>query len=218
MKTKGERILETPWLDQHEKRPTGCESVTAALALGWLGYPVDPDFFIDNCLPRAPYPREEDGVWRAADPEDFYLGDPRTQDGWGCFAPAIRRGLERWADLKGEDLIVRELHGVPLDRLFREEIDRGLPVILFATMGMAAPRPSRRWLLDGSGKPYTWKTPMHCLLLIGYDRESGEAVFSDPLAGPRTRYPLADTERAYRGMGTEAVVVERRAEKRVNRL
>ena len=209
MKTNETRILDCPWLDQHEKWPTGCESVTAALDLGWLGYPVDPDFFIDNCLPRAPEPRIEDGIWRAADPQDFYLGDPRTPDGWGCFAPAIRRGLERWADLCGEDLLVRELRGVPLDGLFREEIDRGYPVIVFATMGMAAPRRSRSWYLDGGGA-YTWKTPMHCLLLIGYDRGTGEAVFSDPLAEARTRYSFADTERAYRGMGSQAVVVERR--------
>ncbi|MBQ2546315.1 MAG: C39 family peptidase [Clostridia bacterium] len=214
MRANETKILETPWLDQHEKWPTGCESVTASLALRWLGFPVDPDFFIDNCLPRAPYPRTEDGVLRAADPEDFYLGDPRTEDGWGCFAPAIRRGLERFADLTGEDLLVRELHGMPLDKLFREEIDRGLPVILFATMGMAAPRDSRTWICDGSGRPYTWKTPMHCLLLIGYDRGSDEAVFSDPLAAARTRYPIRDVERAYRGMGSEAVVVEKRPRKR----
>ena len=89
MKTDA-RILDCPWLDQHALWPTGCESVTAALALGALGYPVDPDFFIDCCLPRADEPRCEGGIWYAADPRETYLGDPRTQEGWGCFARAIR--------------------------------------------------------------------------------------------------------------------------------
>ena len=35
-----------------------------------------------------------------------------------------------------------------------------------------------------------------------------------PLAAARTRYPIRDVERAYRGMGSEAVVVEKRPRKR----
>ena len=119
---RGTRILDCPWLDQREKWPTGCESVSAALCLQYAGFDVTPDYFIDNCLPRA-----------------------------------------------------------------------------------GAPRESRRWIIDGTGEVCVWKTPMHCLLLIGYDGDS--AVFSDPLAGPRERYSLRDTDIAYRGMGTQAVVV-----------
>ena len=200
-------ILEAPWLDQHEKWPTGCESVSAALALRTIGIDADPDFFIDRCLPKAPEPRVENGVWRGPDPRRVYPGDPRTQEGWGCFAPAVRQGIETFSALTGTALTVRELYGKSLETLFREEIDEGRPVILFATMGMAAPRISRKWIVDGTDEICVWKTPMHCLLLIGYDGEY--AVFSDPLAGPREHYPLRDTETAYRGMGTQAVVVGR---------
>jgi len=202
---RGTRILDCPWLDQREKWPTGCESVSAALCLQYAGFDVTPDYFIDNCLPRADAPRAENGLWRGPDPRFLYPGDPRTEDGWGCFAPAVRRGIETCASLRGFDLTVRELYGKPLDALFREEIDRGHPVILFASMGMRTPRESRRWIIDGTGEVCVWKTPMHCLLLIGYDGDS--AVFSDPLAGPRERYSLRDTDIAYRGMGTQAVVV-----------
>ena len=74
-------------------------------------------------------------------------------------------------------------------------------------MGMATPRESRRWFLDGSGETYVWKSPMHCLLLTGYDGDT--AVFSDPLAEAVTRYPLADAEFSVRGMGMQAVTVRR---------
>ena len=201
------RIIDAPWLDQHEKWPTGCESVSAVLALRTIGIDADPDFFIDRCLPKTEVPRLENGIWRGPDPRKVYPGDPRTQDGWGCFAPAVRRGIETFAALKGIGLTVRELYGKPLSALFREEIDEGRPVILFATMGMAAPRLSRRWIVDGTGETYAWKTPMHCLLLIGYDGDC--AVFSDPLAGPREHYSLAAAEVSYRGMGSQAVVVSR---------
>lgn len=204
---RGLRILDCPWLDQHEKWPTGCESVTAALALQYAGFDVTPDYFIDNCLPRAEVPRFENGVWRGPDPRLVYPGDPRTEDGWGCFAPAVRRGIETCAALRGFSLDVREVYGKPLDRIFREEIDEGRPVIFFATMGMRAPRSYRRWILDGTGEVYEWRTPMHCLLLIGYDGD--DAVFSDPLAGPRERYSVRDTEHAWRGMGQQAVTLRR---------
>ena len=204
---RGTRILDCPWLDQREKWPTGCESVSAALCLAYWGWDASVDFFIDNCLPRADEPRCENGVWRGPDPRLVYPGDPRTEDGWGCFAPAVRRGIETWASLTGQDAEVRELYGKPLDALFREEIDAGRPVIFFGTMGMKPPREYRRWTIDGTGETYVWKTPMHCLLLIGYDGE--DAVFSDPLAGPREHYSLRDTETAYRGMGSQAVSVRR---------
>ncbi len=207
MKDFKDRVLDAPWLDQHEKWPTGCESVSAALALQYLGYDVTPDYFIDHCLPRADTPRLEGGIWRGPDPRFLYPGDPRTEDGWGCFAPAVARGIRTCASLRGLDVTAREIYGRPLSLLIREEIGGGNPVIFFGTMGMAAPRVSRRWTADGSGETVVWKTPMHCLLLIGV--EGDEAVFSDPLAGPREHYPLRDTEISYRGMGAQAVVVTR---------
>ncbi len=201
------RILDAPWLDQREKWPTGCESVTATLALRTAGIPADPDFFIDRCLPTAPPPRLENGVWRGPDPRRFYPGDPRTPQGWGCFAPAVRQGIETFAALTGARIRVRELYGKTFDELLRGEIDEGRPVILFATMGMAPPRVSGRWMLDGTGYVSEWKTPIHCLRLIVYYGE--DAVFSDPLASARQRYPRAAAEHAYRGMGAQAVVAER---------
>ena len=204
---KKTNILDAPWLDQHEKWPTGCESVSASLALQFLGFGVDPDFFIDRCLPVADTPRCEEGIWRGPDPRLFYPGDPRTEDGWGCFAPAVRRGIETCAALRGYRLRAAEVYGKTLAALFRDEIDEGRPVIVFATMGMAKPRESRRWLIDGTGETYVWKTPMHCLLLTGYDGDF--AVFSDPLAEAVTRYPLEAAETAFRGMGCQAVTVKR---------
>ena len=150
----------------------------------------------------------EGGRRMGPDPRYFYPGDPRTEDGWGCFAPAVARGLLTYASLTGADLVVREHYGKTLEALFREEIGRGIPVILFATMGMAAPRPYCSWILP-DGRVCRWKTPMHCLLLVGYDLEKGEAIFNDPLARKNTAYPIADTERSWRGMGGEAVTVER---------
>ena len=197
-------ILDCPFIDQREKYPTGCESVSAVMLLRHFGFAVTPEEFIDRCLPKAPVPVCRDGQWYAADPQHFYLGDPYTDDGWGCFAPAVCAGLRTYlGDAKAYE--VREVYGKPLSVLCREYIDRGIPVIVFATMGMAPPRDYRTWTIPETGATYTWKTPMHCLLLVGYDGTS--YLFNDPLVGKQTAYPAEQAEFAHGHMGMQAAVM-----------
>ena len=198
------RKLECPYINQREKYPTGCESVSAVMLLRFYGFDVTVEEFIDRCLPRAGEPRLEENGWHGADPRYFYLGDPYTDDGWGCFAPAVKAGLEMYlgADVRFE---VREVYGRTIADLAREYVDCGIPVILFATMEMAEPKESRSWEIDGEDRVYTWKTPMHCLLLTGYDEEN--YFFHDPLETAHRAYPREKCESAFLKMGAEAVVL-----------
>ncbi len=201
------KIIDCPFIDQREKYPTGCESVSAVMLLRHFGFDVTPEEFIDNCLPKAPEPMCENGVWYAADPQHFYLGNPYTDDGWGCFAPAVCAGLREYLG-DSEEFEVREVYGSTLADLCREYIGRDIPVIVFATMGMVAPREYRTWKIPGTEKTYTWKTPMHCLLLVGYDGES--FVFNDPLVGKNTVYPAETASAVHEGMGMQAAVLLKR--------
>lgn len=201
------KIIDCPFIDQREKYPTGCESVSAVMLLRHFGFDVTPEEFIDRCLPKAPEPVCENGVWYAADPRYFYLGDPYTDDGWGCFAPAVCAGLRTYLG-DSEEFDVREVYGRTLEDLCREYIDRDIPVIVFATMGMAVPKEHRTWTVPETGGTYTWKTPMHCLLLVGYDGES--FVFNDPLVGKNTVYPARKASEAHEGMGMQAAVLVKR--------
>ncbi len=196
--------LDCPYINQREKYPTGCESVSAVMLLQYYGFDASVVDFIDRCLPTAPEPRLESDGWHGADPRRFYLGNPYTDDGWGCFAPAVKEGLDAYlgADPRFE---VREIYGKTIAELTREYVDIGNPVVLFATMGMAQPRESRSWKIDGENRVYTWKTPMHCLLLTGYDENS--FLFHDPLETAYQAYPREKCESAFRKMGAEAVVM-----------
>ncbi len=201
------KLLDCPFIDQRERYPTGCESVSAVMLLRYFGFDVTPEEFIAHCLPKAPEPVERDGIWYAADPQHFYLGDPYTQDGWGCFAPAVCAGLRTY--LRNCDAYeVREVYGRTLSDLCREYIDRDVPVIVFATMGMDPPREARTWTIPETGKTYTWKTPMHCLLLAGYG--DGTFVFNDPLVGKNTVYPADKAAFAHEKMGMQAAVLVKR--------
>lgn len=195
-----ERIVGIPFLDQ-KAYPTGCESVTAVMALQYAGYEISVDTFIDDYLPCGDRPQLVDGVRYGCDPYEAFPGDPRTIAGYGCFAPVIAGAAERVVDDRHR---VQELHGSSLTTLCEQYIDRGIPVMVWATAGMKPSRPSVRWFTD-TGRVVQWVAPMHCLLLVGYTKN--EYLFHDPQVGAYTAYDRAACETAYAVYGQQAVVI-----------
>lgn len=201
-------VIDVPFIDQRDKYPTGCESVTAVMALQYAGVDITVEEFIDNYLPQgnAPYTRE-DGTLVGADPWKVFLGSPYEESGWGCYAPVITGALEQLLQDRGlEGLSVQELEGESLDKLCREYIDAGTPVLLWATIAMEAPVESTQFFLEDSGQLFTWLYPLHCLLLTGEDKDC--YYFNDPLVGKNVAYPKEQVEAAYEGIGMQAVVLE----------
>lgn len=172
-----ENILQKPAL------PNGCEVVSLAIALAYAGYPVDPVELYEYYMPKSPY--------GTGDPWTAYIGDANGR-GLGCYAPCVaatgngwleKRGADRWAvDISGRDLSVYE-------RL----IDRGIPVILWGTIGM---EPDDRvcWETVVGGEPVVWHSYSHCLVLIGYTEAS--YIFCDPLEGV-VEYGREEVERCF---------------------
>ena len=199
--------LDVPYIDQRDKYPTGCESVTAVMALQYEGVDITVEEFIDTYLPQGDAPHENEAGQLVGDsPWEVFLGSPYEDSGWGCYAPVIAGAVEELLQDRGSDLEVQELSGVSLDKLCAEYIDRGVPVMLWATIDMEEPTLSTQYTLQNTGEPFTWIYPLHCLLLTG-ETEDGY-LFNDPLAGKQVAYPKEQVERAYKGVGMQAVVVE----------
>ena len=55
--------LPVPFIGQGHSLPTGCESVSAAMALQYLGFSVTAEDFARDHLPSAPFYRDTGGVW-----------------------------------------------------------------------------------------------------------------------------------------------------------
>ena len=72
-----------------------------------------------------------------ANPWEEFLGSPYSESGWGCYAPVIAGALEQLLqDRDIKDLSVKELEGQSLESLCRAYVDRGVPVMLWATIEM----------------------------------------------------------------------------------
>ena len=75
-------LINAEHIYQLDKWPTGCESVSAVMAMKAAGLDITVDEFIDNYLNCTPRP---------FDPEKSFGGDPRSKSGKGCYAPVIKR-------------------------------------------------------------------------------------------------------------------------------
>lgn len=190
------KIIQAPFISQLGKYPTGCESVTTVMALNYAGINISVDSFIDNYLDKSSTP---------FDPNKTFGGNPRSTSGYGCYAPVIKKALDK--ALSGQKYTAKQLHGVSLKNLCSNYIDKGIPVILWATMYMNTPYISSTWTYNG--KTINWIAPEHCLLLVGYD--SNHYIFNDPLTyQPQTYYSKSSVEAAYKGLNYQAIVLEKK--------
>lgn len=202
--TVPEARLDVPYIDQREKYPTGCESVSTVMALQYAGLDMSVEMWIDSHLPKGKAPGAENGGYTGANPWKAFPGDPYTTDGWGCFVPVIEKAAE--TALQNTGLRIKPLYGLSVDTLCRMFTARGIPVVFWATLDMAEGRPCKKpWEMDDGSGTYTWTEPMHCLLMTGYDEE--RVYFNDPMRGKDTAYPWETVRRAYRTMHSQAAVV-----------
>lgn len=190
------KIIQAPFISQLGKYPTGCESVTTVMSLNHIGIDVSVDKFIDSYLTKTGVP---------FDPSISFGGNPRSTSGYGCYAPVIKKALDK--ALSGKNYEAKVLNNVSLKTLCSQYIDKGIPVILWATMYMNTPYISSTWTYNG--KTINWIAPEHCLLLVGYD--SSHYIFNDPLTShPQTYYSKSSVEAAYKGLNYQAIVLEKK--------
>ena len=199
-------ILDVPYINQRQYFPNGCESVSAVMAMQYLGIDITPWDFIANYLDMGDSPRVRNGAWVACDPRLQFPGDPRNSSGWGCYPSVIKNAVDK---MELEDYRAVTLKDVSLSTLCSEFIDNGIPVVFWGTIDMEKPSPWITWTIEGTDSTHTWISPFHCLLLVGYDSEN--YYFNDPWREKCKAYSKEEVEIAYSGVGREALVIVEKA-------
>lgn len=194
-------ILDVPYINQRIHFPNGCESVSAVMALQYIGVKITPEKFVADYLDMGQAPYIKNGIFYACDPKEYFPGDPRTSGGWGCYPGVIKKA----ADKMGlENIRAVVLKDVSLSTLCSEYIDNDIPVVFWGTIDMKAPGTGITWTIEGTEQTHTWTTPFHCLLLVGYDGTG--YYFNDPWQSKSIRYDRDAVETAYSGIGRHALV------------
>lgn len=188
-------IKNVPFIYQMNDWPTGCESVSTVMALNHAGNSMTVDTFINNYLDKQPYP---------FDPDETFGGDPRDDSGFGCYAPAIKKALDK--ALANTDYYATQLSNLSMMSLCSQYIDNDIPVIMWATMEMQEAYIGRRWTYNG--KVIQWIAPEHCLLLVGYT--DTHYIFNDPRQHKNTYYGKSVVENAYEAFSRQAIVIQKK--------
>ena len=179
---------------QNPELPTGCESVALTIALNYYGFELEKTTIADEYLEYS------DKNFVSA-----YVGNPHTESGAGCFAPAIETAGNEFLETVGSDLKAADISGASLEELY-SYVANGTPVVVWNSMYMNDLEKTEQTYVY-QGKTYYWYRKEHCVVLCGYDKEKGIVLINDPLEGIVER----DAERfeeIYDQMGKMAVVIQ----------
>ncbi len=171
------------------------------MALRYAGENISVANFIDKHLSCSQDFYWYDGKFYGPSPYEYFLGNPRTENSYGCMSPVIKKAL---ISFLGSSKRVVDATGTDLPALCKTYIDNGRPVILWASIGMVEIKNGRQWILP-NGQTYTWPSNEHCLLLVGYD--AGKYYFNDPYTGKVVGYTRSVVENRYAHLGKQALVV-----------
>lgn len=191
------KIEGVPMLFQDPELPTGCEVTALAMVLQYYGFDADKCELSDVYLPK--------GAVGETDFHYAFVGEPREQHSYGCYAPAIvETALGYLGDMDGlQDYTVKDLTGMELKKLFRY-VEEGIPVMVWGTMKNKESYLTTTW--EVNGKTITWRAGEHCRVLVGYNKKLGIVQVNDPQEGVLT-YDVSVFEERYNEMGKQAVVI-----------
>ncbi len=181
---------------QEPELPTGCEVVSLAQTLNFCGFSIDKVELADEFMPID--------FSGSVTMEEAYVGDPKANNGFGCYAPVIVLTADDYFQSIDSPCYAADLTGTGFRDLFCQ-IAEGRPVIVWTTIGLRETYPNYKFT-TGSGEEFWFNDYQHCMTLYGYDIESDIVYAADPLVG-NCEYSMSLFEKIYEIMGRQAVII-----------
>ncbi len=205
--SKNAKLIDAPYINQfNEKLPNGCESASTVMALQHavgtdkISLSAFLNYYLD-WTSSTPSPSRNSGP----NPNKVYMGNPfpgYNDKSWGCFSPVIMKAVGKLENVIG--VKATNASGTSLQNLCTTYIDKGIPVVMWATVGMTSTYKVHTWVTP-DGESISYNNKLHCLLLVGYDENN--YYFNDPMAKKIQGYSKASVEKAYAALGKQAIVI-----------
>ena len=205
--TSPQALVKVPQISQVGEFPTGCESVSAVMVLHFYDCGISVREFIDKYLVTK-------SVSDHPDPNSAFVGSPYNAHSYGCFAPCIAKAMNKVLKCAHAEVI----RGKSLKTLSEEYTKNGVPVLIWATMGMRKTKPTTTWTIGYTdenarykrGEKFTWPGNEHCVVLVGFNEN--DYFVNDPLQSKdkvQGAYEKRLLEERFREQGSQAVVVKK---------
>ncbi len=193
-----------PIILQMPELPTGCEITALTMTLNYYGYPVDKTVMASEYLPTAPaaFYYREDGSMYGNDMDEYFIGDPFTEEGIICGTGAIVTAADDYLADEGSSLRAVNLTGSTAEDLYRR-VSMDQPVIVWVTISMADRGWTSGWYTE-DGDYVEWSQGDHGAVLIGYTDTT--VTIADPIAG-KAEYDRAQFEEVFASRGNQCVVL-----------
>ena len=201
-KAKTKLISGVGIISQYPEYPTGCESVSAVMAMRYCGADITVGDFVDNYLEKNGNFYYENDKKYGPDPYEYFIGSPRSLSAFGCMAPVIEKALKKYY----HDGSVVNTTGETLSSLCSKYIDKDVPVLVWVSIDMLEPYYKNSWFLQ-DGSEFKWPSNEHCMLLVGYD--DAHYFFNDPYRGALVKYSKELSDRRYKQYGSQSVLINR---------
>ena len=160
------------------------------MTLKWYGYDVDKVQISRKYLLKEPSYKTS--------PYKKFVGDPEDPGAYGCYAPVLVKCAEAM-DVKSEDISGCDFN------LLLEYVDKGQPVIMWATMYMQPTIIGSASWYDNDGELVVWKGNEHCVVLLGYDEKY--AYVADPIYGEIKKYDIDILKKRWIEQDKQAMII-----------
>lgn len=185
--------------------PTGCEITALTMVLNYYGYAADKTVMASKYLPIrvAGLHYGADGMLYGNDMDEYFIGDPATENGYICGTGAIMAAADRYLSDCGSPLRTEDLTGTDAEELYCL-VSEGTPVMVWVTIGMENRREIRGWYTE-DGRFMDWSTNDHGAVLIGYS--AGTVTIADPISGI-CEYSREQFEKVFASRGNQCVILK----------
>ncbi len=156
-------------LSQNPELPNGCEITSLATVLNYWGYPVDKVTLSDEFLDKQEFVIRG-GVKYGGNPEEVYVGNPKSKEGFYCYQVPIVRAANRYLESVGADERAYDITGAGLEEI-KSHLDQGRPVIVWSVRDgkdRELKYSDKSWLFSETGEFYRPYSNLHCFLVQGY--------------------------------------------------
>lgn len=200
--SKSDKLISVPYISQAGEYPTGCEVVSTSMLLKYYGYDISVDEFIDDYL-ESSFLEKVNGKLYGPNPNEAFVGDPRSVYSYGCYAPVIVNSLNK---ILRKEHWVKNTTGSEFSELIENYIDKEIPVLVWTSLNLLPTESGAEWYLRESGEKFQWISNEHCMVLVGYDKD--KYYFNDPYEGNGVvGYDKNLVEKRFKELGDQSVVI-----------
>lgn len=151
--------ITVPIVYQEPELPTGSQVTSLTMLLNYLGFEIDKVTLADNFMPRA---ERGEATFSQA-----FIGDPKTSDGLGCFAPVIVETAQKYLNSQNSSRTVKSLNADSFDDVLLR-VASDYPVLVWINSNLELCQEEYCFTLYGpGGVSTTTEPPATSIVVLG---------------------------------------------------